>query len=82
MLTHDGNYGASSEDWTKSISGLQTSREPQFAQQSNYGRKHLSEFRLQCILAEYTLGFDQKGSRNLTIWDSILCQILRVLSNK
>jgi hypothetical protein len=61
------------------IGGLQTSREPQFAQQSNDGRKHPCEFKLQ-----YTLGFDRKGSRNLTLWDShtILCQILRAPSNK
>jgi hypothetical protein len=77
MLTHDGNYGARSGGGTKSIiGGLQTSCEPQFAQQSGHGRKHPSEFKLQCVLAEYTLGFDRKGSRNLTLWDSILCQTL------
>ena len=68
MLTHDGNYGARSGGRTKSIGGLQTSREPQFAQQSDHSRKHPSEFRLQCVLAKYTLGFDRKGSRNLTLW--------------
>jgi hypothetical protein len=33
-----------------------------------HGRKRPSEFRLQCVLAEYTLGFDWKGSRNLTLF--------------
>ncbi len=64
MLTHNGNYGDRSGGGTKSmIGGLQTSREPQFAQQSDQGRKHPSGF---------TLGFDQKGSGNLTLWDLVL----------